>query len=287
MVVGCGAGGGVLTQRLARRGWKVVTLDAGPFWDPDRDWVSDEAGSHHLYWTEPRVISGNDPVPLGSNNSGRGVGGSMVHYAGYTPRFHPSDFATCTDDGVGADWPIDVRAICGPTTHELEEELPVAGQDWPWGDPHRYPQSPHPVGGQRRGLPAGLQTAGHRGPGGAGGHHQRALRQSPPLHLPGLLHPGLQGQRQGLARSSPTCPTPWPTGPRSGPTAWSAAIEVGAGRPGHRRDLPAPGGRAPPAGPHGGRGRVLDRDAPAAAQLGLPTGSPTACATSSTRSAAT
>jgi hypothetical protein len=77
----------VLSQRLARAGWWVVALDAGPFSDPDADWVSDEAGSHHLYWTEPRVIDGTDPVPLGSNNSGRGVGGSMVHFAGYTPRF--------------------------------------------------------------------------------------------------------------------------------------------------------------------------------------------------------
>ncbi len=58
-VVGCGAGGSVLLQRLARKGWRVVGLDAGPFWDPDTDWVSDEAGSHHLYWTEPRVISGD------------------------------------------------------------------------------------------------------------------------------------------------------------------------------------------------------------------------------------
>ncbi|HUJ67508.1 MAG TPA: hypothetical protein VLX59_18320, partial [Acidimicrobiales bacterium] len=91
VVIGCGAGGGVLTQRLARRGWRVVALDAGPFWDPDADWVSDEAGSRHLYWTDPRVISGSDPVALGSNNSGRGVGGSMVHFAGYAPRFHPSD----------------------------------------------------------------------------------------------------------------------------------------------------------------------------------------------------
>ena len=106
VVVGCGAGGGVLTQRLARAGWRVVAMDAGPFWDPDTDWVSDEAGSHHLYWTEPRVIAGADPVPLGSNNSGRGVGGSMIHFAGYAPRFHPSDFRTRSTDGVGADWPI-------------------------------------------------------------------------------------------------------------------------------------------------------------------------------------
>jgi choline dehydrogenase-like flavoprotein len=146
VVVGAGAGGSVLTQRMARAGWKVVTLDAGPFWDPDADWVSDERASHHLYWTEPRQIGGSDPVPLGSNNSGRGVGGSMVHYAGYTPRFHPSDFRVATLDGVGADWPIAYEDL-RPYYQTIEEELPVAGEDWPWGDPHRYPQHAHPVGG--------------------------------------------------------------------------------------------------------------------------------------------
>jgi choline dehydrogenase-like flavoprotein len=146
VIVGCGAGGGVLAQRLARRGWSVVALDAGPFWDPEGDWVSDELGSHHLYWTEPRVIAGTDPVPLGSNNSGRGVGGSTIHYAGYTPRFHPSDFQTETLDGVGKDWPISYEEL-RPYYEDIEEELPVAGQDWPWGDPHRYPHGPHPVAG--------------------------------------------------------------------------------------------------------------------------------------------
>jgi choline dehydrogenase-like flavoprotein len=33
--VGCGAGGSVLLQRLARAGWRVAALDAGPFWDPN------------------------------------------------------------------------------------------------------------------------------------------------------------------------------------------------------------------------------------------------------------
>jgi len=159
VIVGCGAGGGVLLQRLARAGWKVVALDAGPFWDPDTDWVSDEAGSHHIYWTEPRVISGADPVPLGSNNSGRGVGGSMIHFAGYTPRFHPSDFATYSNDGVGADWPIGYGDL-KPYYQLMEEELPVAGQDWPWGDPHRYPQSPHPIGGNGLLFVRGCQQLG-------------------------------------------------------------------------------------------------------------------------------
>jgi choline dehydrogenase-like flavoprotein len=162
VVVGCGAGGSVMAQRLARAGWTVVVLDAGPFWDPDRDWVSDEAGSHQLYWTEPRVIAGSDPVPLGSNNSGRGVGGSMVHFAGYTPRLHPSDFRTASQDGVGVDWPISYDAL-RPYYELIEGELPVAGQDWPWGDPHRYPHAPHPVGGngevfQRGAAAAGIET---------------------------------------------------------------------------------------------------------------------------------
>ena len=71
-IVGAGAGGSVLAQRLARRGWRIVILEAGPFWDPDEDWVSDEAGSHELYWTQKRIIGGRDPVELGKNNSGRG-----------------------------------------------------------------------------------------------------------------------------------------------------------------------------------------------------------------------
>jgi choline dehydrogenase-like flavoprotein len=159
VVVGAGAGGSVLTQRLARAGWRVVCLDAGPFWDPDTDWVSDERGSHVLYWTEPRQIGGADPVPLGSNNSGRGVGGSMIHYAGYTPRFHPSDFSTFTNDGVGADWPIDYRDL-KPFYELIEHELPVAGQDWPWGDPHSYPHRPHPVGGNGDIFLRGAKAAG-------------------------------------------------------------------------------------------------------------------------------
>jgi len=82
LIVGCGAGGSVLAQRLARAGWRVVVLEKGPFWDPDEDWVSDEDGSHALYWNEKRIVGGDDPVEMGKNNSGHGVGGSMVHFAG-------------------------------------------------------------------------------------------------------------------------------------------------------------------------------------------------------------
>jgi choline dehydrogenase-like flavoprotein len=158
-IVGCGAGGSVLAQRLARRGWRIVVLEAGPFWDPDTDWVSDEEGAHHIYWNANRIIGGEDPVELGKNNCGHGVGGSMVHFAGYAPRFHPSDFETFTRDGVGADWPI-AYAELKAHYEALEAELPVAGQHWPWGDPHGYPHGPHPIGGAAERAWGGARACG-------------------------------------------------------------------------------------------------------------------------------
>jgi choline dehydrogenase-like flavoprotein len=148
VVVGAGAGGGVLAQRLARKGWSVVVLEKGPLWDPDRDWVSDEkgAGQAGLYWTDNRIISGNDPIEMGKNNSGQGVGGSMTHFAGYVPRLHPSDFEVRTRDGVAVDWPISYWDL-KESFERVERELPVAGEHWPWGDPHDYPHSPHPISG--------------------------------------------------------------------------------------------------------------------------------------------
>lgn len=146
-IVGVGAAGGVLIQRLARAGFKVVGLEAGPFWDTERDWVSDEAGSHKLYWTEPRVIGGRDPLALGANNSGRGVGGGSVHWAAFTPRFHPSDFRVHSEDGVGVDWPMSYDEL-KPYYELLELEMPVAGPAYfPWGHPHGYAYGPHPMGG--------------------------------------------------------------------------------------------------------------------------------------------
>ena len=147
VIVGVGAGGGVLLQRLARAGFHVLGLEAGPFWDTERDWASDEAGSRSLYWEDLRITGGDNPLALGNNNSGKGVGGSTVHWAAFTPRFHPSDFRVYTEDGVAADWPISYAEL-KPYYELMELELPVSGPAYfPWGDPHGYAFSPHPVGG--------------------------------------------------------------------------------------------------------------------------------------------
>jgi choline dehydrogenase-like flavoprotein len=160
LIIGAGAGGGVLSQRLARAGFRVLALEAGPFWDTERDWVSDESGSHDLYWNDLRITGGEDPLTLGSNNSGKGVGGSSVHWAAFTPRLHPSDFRTYSEDGVGTDWPMTYEEL-KPYYELLELELPVSGPAWfPWGDPHGYAFGPHPIGGVGNVLVKGCSSLG-------------------------------------------------------------------------------------------------------------------------------
>src|SRR5579884_1190855 len=98
-IVGAGAGGGVLGAKLAEAGFSVVILDAGEHWDPMHDFVSDEAAAGKLFWTDERIVGGQHPVELGSNNSGRGVGGSTVHYSMVAIRAHPEDFYRRSLDG--------------------------------------------------------------------------------------------------------------------------------------------------------------------------------------------
>src|SRR5665213_4523485 len=132
VIVGVGAGGGVLLQRLARAGFRVIGFDAGPFWDTERDWVSDEKGSHQLYWNDMRITAGKEPLAFGATHSGKGVRGGTVHWAPFTPRLHPSDFLLHSTDGVGVDWPIRYSDL-KPYYELLELELPVSGPSYfPW-----------------------------------------------------------------------------------------------------------------------------------------------------------
>ncbi len=162
VIVGVGSAGGVLLQRLARAGFNVVGLEAGPFWDVERDWVSDEAGSRKLYWNNLRITGGQNPLVFGENNSGQGVGGGSVHWAGFTPRFHPSDFSVYSDTGLGADWPLSYWDL-KPYYEQLEREMPVSGPAYyPWGDPHGYIYGPHPTAGVSDTLIRGCTKLGIR-----------------------------------------------------------------------------------------------------------------------------
>ena len=167
VIVGCGAGGATLMQRLARAGWRVVALDAGPFWDPDTR-LGERRGAARTTCTGPSraSIGGADPVPLGSNNSGRGVGGSMVHYAGYTPRFHPQRLPRpSASDGVGADWPIDYArpaALLRATSRRSCRSPASTGRG---ATRTATRTAPHPVGGNGEIFLRGAARCGHRRPG--------------------------------------------------------------------------------------------------------------------------
>jgi len=165
-IVGAGAGGGTLGAKLAESGLTVVILDAGPHWDPTRDFISDELGSYRLYWTDERISGGDDPIELGANNSGRGVGGSTVHYSMVAMRAHPDDFRRLTVDGgiEGADlrdWPLSFDDL-EPYYEEVEQDLQVAGPTrYPWGRRRRrYPQREHDLNACAKMLVNGCEKLG-------------------------------------------------------------------------------------------------------------------------------
>lgn len=142
-IVGAGAAGGVLAYELSRAGFKVVVIEAGPYWNPQTDFASDELATHYLAWQDTRFTTGSDPLDFGHNNSGRGVGGGTVHFTGVFFRFHESDFKVKTLDGVADDWPITYEAL-EPYYSKIERDIAVSGpKHFPWGSfhgPYPYPE---------------------------------------------------------------------------------------------------------------------------------------------------
>jgi choline dehydrogenase-like flavoprotein len=142
-IVGTGAAGSVIAAELSKAGFSCVCLDAGPLREPKRDFASDELEMEKLYWNDPRLSLGNDPINLSRSNSGKGVGGSAVHYTAQLLRFHHSDFLTKSKEGVGEDWPIGYDDIA-PYYAKMEQRLKLAGpNDFPWapyGGPYPFPQ---------------------------------------------------------------------------------------------------------------------------------------------------
>jgi choline dehydrogenase-like flavoprotein len=143
VIVGAGAAGGVLAKELSEAGMSVVLLDAGPFRDPQKDFASDELAMKNLGWQDTRIVDGSDPLQMGHNNSGRGIGGGTVHFTGVFLRFHDSDFNSKTLDDVGMDWPIDYADL-EPYYTKIEKEIAVSGPRYfPWGNfhgPYPYPE---------------------------------------------------------------------------------------------------------------------------------------------------
>lgn len=141
VIVGAGAAGGVLAKELSQAGLSVVILDAGPLRDSQKDLASDELDMQSLGWQETRIVDGDDPLTMGHNNCGYGVGGGTVHFTGVFLRFHEADFKTKSIEGVGEDWPIHYKDL-EPYYNRIEQEIGVAGPRYfPWGNYH----GPYPL----------------------------------------------------------------------------------------------------------------------------------------------
>lgn len=120
VVIGTGAGGGVLANELAQRGVSVVALEAGGRYLPE-DYINDEWESFgQLAWLDPRTTSGDWRVA--KDFSGlpawivKAVGGTTTHWAGASLRFQDHEWKAKTTYGEveGAnllDWPIDPREM--------------------------------------------------------------------------------------------------------------------------------------------------------------------------------
>ena len=116
VIIGTGAGGGVLANELAQKGVSVVALEAGGRHLP-QDFINDEWDSFgQLAWLDPRTTSGDWRVA--KDFSGlpawivKYVGGTTQHWAGASLRFQEHEWKAKTNYGdvQGAsllDWPID------------------------------------------------------------------------------------------------------------------------------------------------------------------------------------
>ena len=139
VIIGAGVAGGMAAWKLARRGVKVLILEAGP--ETSRSEIYENfLGSHKF---DPVSIYPNTelaPRPEVDKpdsyliNEGtfqykpqyiRAVGGTTWHWTAYVSRFRPEDFQLQSRYGVGVDWPIGYDDL-EPYYCEAEREMGVA-----------------------------------------------------------------------------------------------------------------------------------------------------------------
>jgi len=140
VIIGTGAGGGVLANELAQKGVSVVSLEAGGRYLPE-DYVNDEWESFgQLAWTDPRTTSGSWRVARDFSGLPawivKAVGGTTTHWAGASLRFQDHEWKAKTTYGdvQGAnllDWPVD-EAEMAPWYDKAEKKLGVTRTNgWP------------------------------------------------------------------------------------------------------------------------------------------------------------
>lgn len=157
VVIGSGAGGAAAAWALTARGARVLLLEAGPQFDPARDYPQTSPDWQARSFPAPpgsraQIIYGDlgklnaqdaalasynavtPRAPLAATRSAKaggyahvlGVGGSTLHHVGEAHRLHPASFALARDFGVGHDWPLSYDDL-EPFYHRIEQFIGVAG----------------------------------------------------------------------------------------------------------------------------------------------------------------
>ncbi len=151
VIIGCGAGGGVLAKELGEAGLHVVVLEAGKRFNPYVDYRTTE---RDFEVSATRVFDPEDPrrdlytsggADWFNYSRAKGVGGSTLVYVGVSPRFHESDFRVRSADGVADDWPL-TYADLEPYYTRVEYEIGISGPSGAEANPFDPPRSrPFPL----------------------------------------------------------------------------------------------------------------------------------------------
>lgn len=180
IIVGAGAGGGVVAGLLAEAGKRVLVIERGrnlSFEEIGRDHLRNHRLAHYGHNTGPELegnqrefVEPNGEVHVAKphswrfNNNAMAVGGGTRVYGAQAWRFLPDDFRMASRYGVPAgsslaDWPISYHELA-PYYNRAEWEIGVAGDNegsnklWPRDKQFPMPHLPLNLQGQtvRKGL---------------------------------------------------------------------------------------------------------------------------------------
>lgn len=168
IVIGSGPGGAPLAWRLASGGMNVLIMEAGPRYNPEKDYALDQDDWELQRFPEKKKIRNkygkrqklNEKYKhlkswnknLGELNKSderdyvdyqqiAGVGGTTLHFQGEAHRLHPDAFSMRSKYGVAADWPLTYDDL-EPYYYEAEKVVGVAGPD---NIPNRPRNKPYPL----------------------------------------------------------------------------------------------------------------------------------------------